>query len=165
MSFNSDRQSEFSAGRGNVRFIITFKDVLKVATGGMGDKAGCGPFIQEKSMKTKNSGFTLIELVVVIVILGILASQAIPRFANLTDQANLAVAEGAVGAFLSQAVISLGENSGVAQSFATISGLVELSGDAAGGAWGGDCVGTNQVTFTLGGQTASANISTNLCSG
>ena len=116
-------------------------------------------------MKKQQSGFTLIELVVVIVILGILASQAVPRFANLTDNANLAVAEGAVGAFLSQAVISLGENNGTAQTFATISGLVDLSGDAASGVYGGDCTGTNNVSFALSGQTASASISSNLCSG
>jgi MSHA pilin protein MshA len=116
-------------------------------------------------MKKQNSGFTLIELVVVIVILGILASQAVPRFANLTDQANLAVAEGAVGAFMSQAVISLGEANGVPQSAAIIGGLVDLTGDAASGSFGGTCTGSsNNISFTLGGQTASANISSNLCS-
>ena len=115
-------------------------------------------------MKKQQAGFTLIELVVVIVILGILASQAVPRFANLTDNANAAVAEGAVGAFLSQAVISLGENNGTPQSFAAIQGNVDLSGDAAAGAWGGSCA-TNNITFTLSGQTASAFVSSNLCSG
>ena len=114
-------------------------------------------------MRKQNAGFTLIELVVVIVILGILASQAVPRFANLTDQANLAVAEGAIGAFLSQAVISLGENNGVPLSASTIGGLVDLSGDAAGISYSGTCPGS--ISFTIGGQTASANVSANLCSG
>ena len=42
-------------------------------------------------MKNGNKGFTLIELIIVIVILGILAVTAAPRFIDLTDDADLAV--------------------------------------------------------------------------
>lgn len=47
----------------------------------------------------KQSGFTLIELVIVVVILGFLAVTAIPKFLDLTDQAKGANIEGMAGGF------------------------------------------------------------------
>lgn len=46
----------------------------------------------------KQNGFTLIELVVVMVILGIMAAVALPKFVNMTGQARVAKMNGAVGA-------------------------------------------------------------------
>ncbi|GLS82344.1 prepilin-type N-terminal cleavage/methylation domain-containing protein [Paraferrimonas haliotis] len=47
--------------------------------------------------KSRNQGFTVIELVIVIVILGLLAATAIPRFLNVTEEAEDASAEGMAG--------------------------------------------------------------------
>ncbi|MBQ4832656.1 prepilin-type N-terminal cleavage/methylation domain-containing protein [Pseudoalteromonas sp. MMG010] len=50
---------------------------------------------------TKQAGFTLIELIIVIVILGILAVVAAPRFLNLQGDANAATLEGLEGSIRS----------------------------------------------------------------
>jgi len=53
----------------------------------------------KKMSVKKSSGFTLIELVIVVVILGFLAVTAIPKFLDLTDQAKQANIEGMAGGF------------------------------------------------------------------
>ncbi len=52
-------------------------------------------------MKGKQQGFTFVELVIVVVVLGLLAAVALPRFINLADEAEISATKGVAGGFAS----------------------------------------------------------------
>ena len=75
-------------------------------------------------------GFTLIELVIVIVILGILAAVAIPKYEDMQEQARSATLKGQVGSIRSAIAIQYGRNAlNGAASFPVLNGTIFADGN------------------------------------
>ncbi len=110
-------------------------------------------------MVRNEKGFTIIELVVVIVILGILAAVAFPKFQDLSTDAKTAVVSGAVAAVKSAAVITFARNSGVVVTFASVQAQVTADNVT----FSGDCTAGVTVTYVGGG--ASSTIPSSAFSG
>jgi prepilin-type N-terminal cleavage/methylation domain-containing protein len=105
-------------------------------------------------MKRMQAGFTMIELIVVIVILGVLAAVAMPKFTDLSGEAKAAALQGVAGA----ATSAMNVNYGARKVSSTKGVAVANCTDVANVLQGGLPSGNNGYTVTAAAVAPDAQV-------
>ena len=117
-----------------------------------------------KKMVRNEKGFTLIELVIVIVILGILAAFAVSRYSNMAQSARIAAVNGMAGGLRSAVAVVQGQYLAVGAGTTPVTMLdgttVAVSTGAAGGIPTGAAAGIGNAMRDTTGFTIDYTVST-----
>lgn len=97
-------------------------------------------------MQSNEKGFTLIELVIVIVILGLLAAVALPKYQDLRSEAALAAANGVYGGASAAAAINFATRLVTPSKIAAITTGATLLGAMQSTPEGWSATGTSGIT-------------------
>jgi MSHA pilin protein MshA len=107
-------------------------------------------------MKSSQSGFTLIELVMVIVIIGVLAAIAVPKFIDLSGDANQAATDGVAGALSSAAATNYAARKANVSNGAAVANCQDVSALLQSGA-------LPNSSYSIGTATIAPGITNTTC--
>ncbi|MBT4252050.1 MAG: prepilin-type N-terminal cleavage/methylation domain-containing protein [Candidatus Marinimicrobia bacterium] len=96
----------------------------------------------------RNSGFSLVELMIVIVIIGVLAAVAVPIYSNNVMKAKMSEADAALGSIITQLRVYYGENGQYPSPYTDVAVVGAAWNDINTGELAGKYFGDAQYTYT-----------------